>query len=271
MNITPANIIANANNAHAQASEGQRRSGGRISRRDSIVQERIQERRREMQLRAREDKQIRDLQERMQKIKSSDMDFDLRMSKVSSLVDRINQIHENRAERESIAVEREMHRQKALIDENSRVREEQAEQDTIHKDREEAEEERERSAILSLTQIAVNQNNISVLRQTRAALAEEAGHVRRAIENDNSNYVKVGSEGIFSVQSGYSDPHDFRNRHLSKLNLGIARTDAAINSAVISMYRESAKLQESQLTQYRQQPEEDDGDDDENTGFNIEL
>ena len=243
MRIIPTNIVSGANNAHTQALEG-RRAGGRSSRRDNIVQERIQEKRREMQIRAREDEQIKALQKRMQKIKNSDMDFESRMLMLSSLADRIEQIHENRAEREVLAAEREMQRQKALLEEHARA-EERAEQDDLHKDPEEAEEAKERSLVLSLSNIAVSKDNLSALKQTRAAMAGEAGHLRRAIEFDRT--------------SGNS--HEFRNQQLKRLTLGIARTDAAIQFTISSMYRESAKLQESQLAQYRQQPEEKDDDD----------
>ena len=238
------NIISGANNAHTQALEG-RRASGRSSRRESIAQERIQERRREMQIRKREDEQIKALQKRIQKIKSSDIDFELRMSMISSLTDRIDQIYENREEREVLAAEREMQRQKALLEEHTRAREEQAEQNNLHKDPEEAEEARERAVILSLSNIAISQDKLNTLKQTRATMAREAVHLRRAIQFDNA-------EG---------QSHEFRNQHLSKLNLGIVRTDAAIKFTISSMYRESAKLQESQLVQYRQQPEEKDDDD----------
>jgi hypothetical protein len=218
------------------------------------MQERLQERQREMQIREAEDERIRNLQERIRETNNSDISSDARFMIVSGLTDRIQQIYERRAEREVLAAEREMMRQQAIIEETTQ-KQEVPEQN--YDDPEEAEEARERSNIRGMIMFAASQDTINTLRQTRATLSEEAGHIRRAIKHENSNYIKVGSDTrdvIVSAQSGTGNPNDFRNQHLSRLNRGIAGTTAAINIAVAAAYRENSRPQESQASEYSEQP-----------------
>lgn len=239
----------------------------RSERRDNIIQERLREKQLEKQIRAREDKQIKALQERIQEIsEEEDLCLQHRLNKISGLTDMITRIHEKRAERELQAVEREVARQKTLLEESARPENESRQcQEPV--DPEEAEKAQQRDQIMGMTRIAVNQQRLTALKQNRASMALEAGNMRRSIESENSNHTKMGviysphvlAQGrgiIISPQSGYGNSQDFRNRHLAKLNLGIARTDAFIRVTISSMYRESSRLQETQLAQYRQQPEE---------------
>jgi len=239
------------------------------------VQERVQEKKREMQIRAREYEQIGMLQERIQKVNNSDMEDDVKKVMVESLTDRIKRIFDNRAERELMAAEREMQRQKELLEEGTQVRENLPEQNAVHSDPQEEEEARERETVISLTQIAVGKDKLNVLRQTRAALSRSSVQIRQAMESENSNYVMrgTGPDGVLlaeSIQDGYGDPTDYRNQQLNKLTTGIARTNAAVLHTVTGIYNEAAKLQESQLPKYRRQ-HEDDEDADERAVIDIEI
>jgi hypothetical protein len=176
----------------------------------------------------------------------------------------IDQIAESRRMREELANEREMLRQKAIIQDITQIREERPNYSRLlEEDEEEAEERQEREKIRGMTQIAATRDNISSLRQTRAALASEAGQLSRAMASGNSNYTKASTEGASSQQSGFGGS-DFRNRQLGRLNQGISRIDAAVNFAISDMYRESARMQDDQLTVYRQPEEEEDREEQEN-------
>ena len=270
--------IANANPLSNRIIGAQNPAGGRNTFRDRIIQERLQDRKREMRIRERENEWIVEINQKMAHIKACrDMGIDSQKLKLAALQDRIDRIYESRTEREALAAEREMMRTKALLEESKHVNEQQSKQNDLPKDPEEAEEERQRASIKSMTRIAAIQDNISRLSRTRAALAGEAGHIRRAIESENSNYTKTGAvpnlihtgeRFIIGVQSGYGNPNDFKNTHLNRLNLALTNLDASINHAVSSMYRESAKLQDSQLMLHRQQAEEDE---DKTVGVDAEL
>ena len=264
MRIASNNMIANAAGAGGNM-DGLRRSGGRNARRANIIQDRVIEQQRELQIREKENERITALRERMHKIGGNmEMDFEIRRLKISSLSDQILKIYENRTRREEVAAEREMMRQKAVIEETTSFREDSPEQDEIGRDPEKAEELAQRENIRGLTRIAVSMDTIHTLRQTRASMASEAGQLRRDMESENSNYVKIGIVAadstvvdiIKSEQSGFGNPSDFRNRQLNRLNHGISRLDAAINSAVSSMYRESSRMQESELAHHNERDEE---------------
>jgi len=93
---------------------------GRGTLRERITQQRLQDRAREMRIREREDERIAAIHEEMALIKvSGDMSFELIKSKLSALTNRINNIHEARADRELINAEREMQRTKKLLEESS--------------------------------------------------------------------------------------------------------------------------------------------------------
>jgi len=221
-----------------------RRPSSRNGLQTDLMQLRLQEKRREMQLQEKENERIKLLTERMSEVKNSDMDWNLRQSVLESLTSQINQIYENRAEREVMAAEREMLRQKAVLEETTQMQERPTNANE-YQDPQEAEEAGERDMMKGLVRLSVTQDRITTLRQTRAKLAEEAGHISRAIHSENSNYTLIGSgagEVIIGGQSGLG-PNDYRNQQLAKLNLGIARTDAAINQAISSMYRDSARWQ----------------------------
>ena len=239
----------------------QRRPGSRNALQTELMQLRLQEKRREMQLREKENERIKLLSERMAEVKNnSDMDWNLRQSVIESLTNQINKIYENRAEREVAAAEREMLRQKAVLEEATQIRDRRPGDANEDKEPQEAREAQERDMMKGLVSLSVQQDRISTLRQTRAALAEEAGHISRAIHSENSNYTLIGSGGgevIIGRQSGFGNLGDYRNQQLAKLNLGIARTDAAILQAVSSMYRDSVRMQEGWLAKEQKQSDED--------------
>jgi hypothetical protein len=259
LTIASNNLFANMANPSAMAMGGRRRTGSRDARRANIVQERLEEQRREMQIRQSEDERIRELQERIRRTMNDDeLNSDIRHMLVTGLTHRIQQIHELRAQRETLTAEREMMRQQALIEDTAQIREPPEKE---YETEEEAEEAQERANIRGLTRVAATQDTITTLRRTRAALASEAGIIRRAISSENSNQVVFGTapDGvIYNVQTGTGNPYDFRNQQVSRLNQGIARTDAAIKSAIATMYRENAQVQNSQLAEYRERAEQDD-------------
>jgi len=221
----------------------QRRVGGRNGLNTDLMQLRLQEKRREMQLREKENERIKLLNERMDEVRSdSNIDRDLQQIMLDSLSKQINQIHENRAEREIAAAEREMMRKKAVIEETTQVRE----------DMMPANEDDDEGNVMGLTRIAAGQDRITHLKQVRAGLVAEAGHLERAIHSPNSNYTLIGSgHGVETTISGQRGlgANDYRNQQLAKLNLGIVRTDAAINQAISSLYRDSARMQEEGLAE----------------------
>jgi len=214
-----------------------------------LMQLRMQERKREMQLREKEDERIRALSEKMADVRGSDMELDLKQHVLESLTNQINQIYENREQREQMAAEQEMMRKKAVLEEATQMRDVPMPE--------------EEGNIQGLTRIAVAQDRLSELQQTRASLTEQAGHLERAIHSENSNYTLVGGgAGVDTIIAGQrgAGQNDFRNQELAKLNLGIARTNAAINQAIASMYRDSAKLQEDWLEQGIPGQARNDGD-----------
>ena len=239
----------------------QRRGSSRNALQTDLMQLRLQEKRREMQLREKENERIKLLSERIAEAKNnSDMDWNLRQSVIESLTNQINKIYESRAEREVAAAEREMLRQKAALEEATQIRDRRPDDANEEKEPQEAKEAQERDMMKGLVRLSVQQDRISTLRQTRAALAQEAAHISRAIHSENSNYTLIGSgggEATIGGQSGLGNPNDYRNQQLAKLNLGIARTDAAIIQAVSSMYRDSTRIQEGWLAENQQKPEEE--------------
>ena len=182
------------------------------------------------------------------------MEWDLIRAALSSLTHQKNRIYENRAERERIAAENEMIRTKIVLEEMTRVREVQHKNVNLHQDEEEAQQ---RDAAKGLIRVAVARDRVTTLKQSRAALAEREVHARHAVDSPNSSNVFIGRgpgvETVISSNSGRGNPNDFRNQELNKLTEGIARTDAAISLAVSSMYRESARAQESWLAEYQNQ------------------
>ncbi|MCL2574261.1 MAG: hypothetical protein FWE34_06910 [Defluviitaleaceae bacterium] len=219
--------IAAGNNALFGA---QRRVGGRDAVVQDLMQMRLQEKKREMQIREMENERVKLITERIDEIRNSDMEHDLKQNVLRGLNDQINQIYENRAERELMAAEREMLRQKVALEEATSARDE-LQNNMVHngQDAEGAEKAAERDMLKSIVGNAINQERITMLKQAGAGLAQEAGHIARAIRNDSSTV------------------NDFRRQSLEQLNLGIVRTDAAINQTISSMYRDSVKMQEEWL------------------------
>jgi len=248
------------------------RSAGQTTLKDRVIQQRLQDRQRELRIREREDERIALIQEEMAFIQSSDMDFELKKSKLSSLTNRIKNIYEARQDREALDAEREMMRTKALLEESERA-EKPPNSDDSQKKPEEIEEAKQRDSIMGMSLIASKQDRLNILQRTRAALKAEAGHLGRAMGSPNSNYVKIGAapgeDLVIASQSGYGNPGDFRTSQLEKLNLGISKTTAAINHTIASMYKESSNLQESQLAEHKKHA--DDEKESETIEINEEL
>jgi len=235
------------------------------------MQQRVQERKMEMQLREREDARIARLESKIKEAGMSDMDFELRSRVISGLSDQINHIIEGRMEREKAAAEREMMRTKAVIEETTKASEEKPTQNETEECPEEAHDRKQRDSISSLTRLAAEQDNMANLKRVRANLISEAGHIERAMFSKNSNYVNVGiiplgngeTDLLYHAQSGFGND-DFRNRQFAKLNEGIAGLNAALKMSVSSMYRESAKMQESQLANFQKETGEEHEDENNN-------
>ena len=262
--------IIGENTVAARTLGGHRQAGNKTGLRDRIMQERLQDRKRELRLREREDERINALHEKMAKINScEDTSFDLKKLKLSGIAERINRIYEARAEREVFAAEREMMRTKALLEESARAAEEQPNRNESQKDPEEIEEAGQRDSIAGLSRIAAKKDRLSTLSHTRAVLVRDTGYIQRALEHENSNKVKIGvipggaggDEWVLSVQSGRGNPNDFRNRQLNKLQPGIINTTAAIHHTIASMYKESSKMQENRLAVNRAGMHEDESGD----------
>jgi hypothetical protein len=261
MNITVGNFFAQDN-----PFAGHSRINNRNARRDRIMQDRAQEKQREIQTRLREDERINELKDRIALVhKCEESSYEQKQSLIDGMIHRITQIHESRGERAAMAAEREAFRTKALIDEATRLPDPPP-PDPIKTDPEEAEEQQERATMKGLTRIAAANDNITQLRQARAAHAGEATQLRHAIESPNSNTVKRGyvpavevngfvklPQIHISAQFGYASTHDFRNQHLNKLIGAIAGLDAAVNFTISQMYRESAAQQADYVNGQRQE------------------
>ena len=241
MRIASNNVLANAG---LGAADGRRRS----ARRNNIIADRTMERRREMKMQERENERIRNLHDKISSIKNnSNLSIDNRTQMIRGITDQIASIYERRAEREEQAAEREMMRQKILIEElTSKMEMPEKEYD----DPEEAEKARHYFKLYGAVNFASSKNTLQTLKQTRAALASESGHLRRAIKNPNSAQINIGiipasdllsdGKGIFiDIRLGTGTPDDFRNTHKRRLNDSIASLDGAIAAAIGSMYRES--------------------------------
>jgi len=251
----------------------------RTGRRRDLIQERAAEKEREMRLREMETERINSILEQINHTKlNEELSDDVKNLTISILNEQINQIHMNRAEREQLAVEREMLRQQTEMDERMRERErlaqERAENQRENKTEEELEQAQERSQIRGMTVVGVAMDNISTLSRTRAQLNAAAARLEGEARTDMHNQ-RISNHAIrsFVSQSNMQDidimretgasirpmqighlfsnnplaPDGFRGRHLANLNAGIARTSANINSQVSAVYREGQRMQEQQL------------------------
>jgi len=246
---------------------GTQSRGGRNSQRENIIQARQQEQQRELELRQKEDERIAVIKDRMAEVSGDrELTLQMRTAEIDLLTHRIKQIHQARTDRETARAELEAIRNQVLIEEATAPENRRNEDDETYENREEAEEARNRVQIDGLTRIAVGMDNLSVLRQTRASLVSELGHLERAMDSPNSNTIKIGivahtdvleaGQGVFISQHFGRGVDDFRNHHASRLNKAIGRTNVAINMAVADMYRESARLQENQLGDYHEREEQ---------------
>ena len=246
---------------------GTQSRGGRNSQRENIIQARQREQQRELELRQKEDERISVIKDRIAEVSGDrELTMQMRTVEIDLLTHRIKQIHQARTDRETARAELEAMRNQVLIEEATTPENRRKEDDEAYETREEAEEARNRTQMDGLTRIAVGMDSLSILRQTRASLVSELGHLERAMDSPNSNTVKIGiisnadvlgaGQGVFISQHFGRGGDDFINHQASRLNQAIGRTNVAINMAVADMYRESARLQENQLGDYREREEQ---------------
>ena len=235
--------------------------------RQSRLQQRTAEREREMRIRERENEFIKKINEQMAQVKDSDMDDDLKRLTLSTLEDQIRQIHEARAERERLAVEREAQRNQIEQEERRREKEERARAKAAkHQDPEDA---AERAKIRDMSLMSARMDNISSMSTTRARLTSEAEQLSQDIDNSRSlaenaaeavrlRNARYGTTGPEHVANWQTNSSDFRQGHLENLNAGIAGLDAAINAQVAALYRDSQEMQETQLELVREKDENEE-------------
>lgn len=224
--------------------------------RQGRLQARAAEREREARLRERENEFIKKIQEQMTRLDDSDMDSELKRLAMQSLEEQIRQIHEARAEREQQAIEREAQRHKAEQEERQREIEDRAR--ALAGRHEDPDESADRAQIRDMSLMGARMDKIGSLQTARAGLKSEAAQLERDAANSRrladraaqevrDGKISSGAIGPDRVVSWQSRSGDFRQGHLSSLNAGIAGIDAAINSQVASLYRDSQRMQERQL------------------------
>ena len=235
--------------------------------RQNRLQQRAVEREREMQIRERENELIKKIKDQIAQVKDSDVDDDLKRLKMMSLEDQIRQIHEARAERERLALEREAQRNQTELDERRREKEERARAKAAK--HEDPDETAERAKIRDLSIMSARLDKINSKSATRTRLQSEATQLEQDIDNSqslsknaaeavslrNATYSTIGPEHVISWQT---NSPDFRQGHLENLNAGIAGLDAAINAQVAALYRDSQEMQETQLELNRDKEIDDD-------------
>jgi hypothetical protein len=147
-------------------------------------------------------------------------------------------------------MENEARMLQAQIEENLREREEKAEEMAQNhppppRTREETEQADQRAVITNLARHDMSRNAIHELSRVRAARSMEALQLRHAVDSPNSTAITVIGEGAdaktIRVPAGRSNPNDFNNTHLRKLEQGIARLDESIMARVADMYRRSVQ------------------------------
>jgi hypothetical protein len=208
---------------------------------------RMAEAKREERMREIENAWIQRIREEMDRVKESDLPEEKMRIQLSVLGEQIGQIYTQRAEREQLAMEREMQRQQMENEERIREREEAAREQAIaRKTPEQLERAQEDMAIRSMTLIGIRMDTINAMSRTRATMSAEAQQLETAIDNSYGP-KQIGLSTTLWLPTGRETPNDFRNRHLQDLRSGIARLDASIMAQVSAMYRDSQALQDAQL------------------------
>ena len=193
---------------------------------ERFARERARAKANEMQLREFENERIAKMNELIDAtIESTTMSQDEIDETVAQLRGSINSILSMRAERERIAMEREIERRQREADERAR---EQKKVEKAPQTKDEAKNAYLNETVKSVISLSVSSESISMLNKGKAKLEAEAAHMRRAIENDPKN-------------SGYERPNDFRVRHLTNLSEGIARTEKATFKEIGKLNREVAE------------------------------
>ncbi|MCL2204322.1 MAG: hypothetical protein FWB88_10340 [Defluviitaleaceae bacterium] len=183
-------------------------------------------------------------------------EIESRYTMMDMLAEQITQIHEQRAQREALALELGARDMQARLEERIREREEAAEeraenQSAPIREREAAEQAAERDVIKNLARIDANAQTIHYLAHVRGLRSREALLLRHAVDSDNSFGLKnvLGPmqfiQSTARVPNGRADANDFRNSHLRKLEEGVARLDEAIMQRVMDMYRRGMAIGEA--------------------------
>jgi hypothetical protein len=209
------------------------------------IQERMREREREQKLRESEDKRIAELQKRMTEIAGNgELDAESKQIKLESLSKQIQQIHEARAEREKLAMEREVQKRQQEREEKNRELEKAGNaNDAQPKDKEAA---LIREDISGMVKLAVSFDGIHRFKQVKANMAAEAEQLRQNIEND-TGLMQIGLDVTIKTKGSHEFTNHFKNRNLAKLNQGIAALDDAINQEIGKLNRSTDEWVEDRL------------------------
>jgi cell division FtsZ-interacting protein ZapD len=222
MNINNA-AFANRDSMHTALNP---RLGLSSRRQERIDEMRILRREREMKIQARENELIRDLNERKDIINEMEMNPDLRRSKLDALADQIERIYKDRAEREQALsdweAQMQINEQERRIQEREEEAERAAEKRIPRKDADEVRRSDENNDIRGFAKAAVQKDTLRHMSRTRATLSMEATQLRHAIEF-----------------SGDTNPNEWRNRQLTRLNQSVAKLDTAVTARVANLYRQS--------------------------------
>lgn len=258
------------------------RNDGRAARVDRLNQIRNQMRSQEAQVQKREDAQIRRINAQISEIRfNSDVSVESRTKALNNLEMRIQRILEVRAEREVEFAGKDAMIDQMLMKENTSVEKRETRDEVCYEDEEETEARAERRQMADLAEADMSVSNLHTLRSTHNSLSSEAMHLRHAMDSESANFTKIGvvprgnyiDVDIIISRNPMRGTDNWVNNQYTNLNRAMARTDAMINSAIASMYRDSVQMQESQLAQYRQEQEQNhslDGDD-EAHGYDAEA
>jgi len=252
--------ISSSNNTMRMPARNDTRTG-RI---DRLTDMRARLREREDAQRKREDARIQRLGERMNtQLQNPELTAEMRTQIIRGFNMQIEQIYRNRADREAEAAEKEAAIMQMILEENTRPEQREEQEESRYESDEEAKERIERERLTGLTQIAISQDRITALRQTRAAMANEAGHLRAAMDSDVASMAKVGvvprgdSVEVITSFNPIRGNDNFVNNQYNKLREGISRLDASIMHATATMYQQSASAQEAYLAENKQDDDDE--------------
>jgi len=186
---------------------------------------RLQRDKNEAAIREREDVMMNRIKEKIVSISTSDLDFESRGNLIEALEFEIEQILTHRANREEERLQLELKERELEIEIERREAEKEREEmhaklRSLGSDTQDSGAALRNEDIRNFVQISVSLESINALRQSRARMAVEAGHLEREINSE---------------PNGNANLNDFRNTHLGKLKEGMVKIDAAIDSEIGKM------------------------------------